>query len=102
MRLAIIYERQGKYEKAIEVCNEAIKRDQDDGTKGGFDGRKNVSEKNWMSEGPFIVKQGNGQMSNALRRETPQSALKHYPVLKTSSSFSISHESGKYNYGHSL
>lgn len=39
-RLAIIYEKQGDYEKAIDVCEMAMDRGLDDGTKGGFEGRK--------------------------------------------------------------
>lgn len=39
-RLAIIYENQGEYDAALEVCDEAIERGLDDGTKGGFEGRK--------------------------------------------------------------
>jgi tetratricopeptide (TPR) repeat protein len=38
-RLAIIYEKQGKYNKAIEVCKLAIKYDLHDGTKGDFPAR---------------------------------------------------------------
>lgn len=39
-RLAIIHENQGNYEAALQVCDEAIKRGLEDGTKGGFEGRK--------------------------------------------------------------
>ncbi|MEK5272594.1 hypothetical protein NSR00_17935 [Aeribacillus sp. FSL K6-8394] len=38
-RLAIIYEKLGKYEDAINVCNIAISYGLHDGTKGGFEGR---------------------------------------------------------------
>ncbi len=39
-RLAIIHEKQGTHEKALEICERAIDRGLDDGTKGGFKGRK--------------------------------------------------------------
>lgn len=39
-RLAIIYERQGEFEKALEVCEEAIQRSLSDGTQGGFEARR--------------------------------------------------------------
>lgn len=39
-RLAIIYEKQGKYQEAIEVCDKALKRGLEDNTKGGFESRK--------------------------------------------------------------
>src|SRR5690625_1223172 len=39
-RLAIILEKQGKYDEAIKVCNMAITYNLTDGTKGGFKGRK--------------------------------------------------------------
>lgn len=39
-RLAIIYENQGEYERAIEICDHALDLGLDDGTKGGFEGRK--------------------------------------------------------------
>ena len=39
-RLAIIYENQGEYGAALDICDEAIERGLDDGTKGGFEGRK--------------------------------------------------------------
>lgn len=38
-RLAIIYEDQGKYKEAIEVCKLALEYGLDDGTQGGFKGR---------------------------------------------------------------
>jgi len=38
-RLAIIYEKQGEFQKAIEVCKLALSYGLDDGTKGGFEGR---------------------------------------------------------------
>ena len=39
-RLAIIYEKQGKYDAALDVCEQALQRGLEDGTKGGFEGRK--------------------------------------------------------------
>lgn len=39
-RLAIIYERQERYEDAIAVCDQALEIGTTDGTKGGFEGRK--------------------------------------------------------------
>lgn len=39
-RLAIIYERQERYEDALEVCDRALEIGTTDGTKGGFEGRK--------------------------------------------------------------
>lgn len=39
-RLAIIYENQAEYDAAIDICDEAIERGLDDGTKGGFAGRR--------------------------------------------------------------
>ena len=39
-RLAIIYEKQERYEEALEVCNQALEIGTTDGTKGGFEGRK--------------------------------------------------------------
>lgn len=44
-RLAIIYENQEKYEKAIEICEKALDKGLDDNTKGGFEGRKDRLEK---------------------------------------------------------
>ena len=38
-RLAIIYEKMGKYEEAISVCEKAIRYGLTDGTKIGFEGR---------------------------------------------------------------
>lgn len=38
-RLAIIYEKQGKLEEAIEICQMALKLGLKDSTKGGFEGR---------------------------------------------------------------
>lgn len=38
-RLAIIYEKQGKYKEAIEISKQAIKKKQHDGTKKGYEGR---------------------------------------------------------------
>lgn len=40
-RLAIIYEKQGKYEEAIKICDLAISNNLADDTKGGFEGRRN-------------------------------------------------------------
>lgn len=40
-RLAIIYEKQGKIDEAIEICKKAIEYGLHDGTKGGFQGRLN-------------------------------------------------------------
>lgn len=39
-RLAIIYEQQGHYAEAVDICELAMDRGLDDGTKGGFAGRK--------------------------------------------------------------
>ncbi len=39
-RLAIIYERQDRYEEALAVCDQALDIGTTDGTKGGFEGRK--------------------------------------------------------------
>lgn len=39
-RLAIIYEKQERYEEALDVCDKALKIGTTDGTKGGFEGRK--------------------------------------------------------------
>lgn len=39
IRLAIIYEKNGEYEKAIETCNSALKLGLEDDTKSGFSGR---------------------------------------------------------------
>lgn len=38
-RLAIIYENQGEYDKAIDICEKAIMFNLEDGTKMGFKGR---------------------------------------------------------------
>ena len=38
-RLAIIYEKQGKFEKAIKICQKAINHNLRDNTKQGFEGR---------------------------------------------------------------
>ena len=38
-RLAIIYEKQGKLEEAIEVCKKSLENDLRAGTKSGFEGR---------------------------------------------------------------
>ncbi|MFC4540823.1 tetratricopeptide repeat protein [Halosolutus amylolyticus] len=39
-RLAIIYEKQDQYEEALNVCDQALEIGTTDGTKGGFEGRK--------------------------------------------------------------
>lgn len=39
-RLAIIYEQQGKHQEALDVCEQALKMGTTDGTKGGFEARK--------------------------------------------------------------
>lgn len=39
-RLAIIYEKQERYEDALDVCDQALEIGTADGTKGGFEGRK--------------------------------------------------------------
>ena len=39
-RLAIIYEKQDRYEEALAVCEQALDIGTTDGTKGGFEGRK--------------------------------------------------------------
>ncbi len=39
-RLAIIYENQERYEEALDVCDQALEIRTTDGTKGGFEGRK--------------------------------------------------------------
>jgi len=39
-RLAIIYDKQENYREAIEICDKALKLGLSDGTKGGFEGRK--------------------------------------------------------------
>jgi tetratricopeptide (TPR) repeat protein len=39
-RLAIIYERQERFADAIAVCDQALEIGTTDGTKGGFEGRK--------------------------------------------------------------
>jgi len=39
-RLAIIYEKHGKFEEAIRICEMALKFGIHDSTKGGFEGRK--------------------------------------------------------------
>lgn len=44
-RLAIIYEKQGKYEEAIKTCRLALDYGLYDSTKGGFDGRIERLEK---------------------------------------------------------
>lgn len=38
-RLAIIYEKRGQYDKAIEICERALALGLNDGTKTGFEGR---------------------------------------------------------------
>lgn len=44
-RLAIIYEKQGKIKDGIEICEKALKLGLEDGTKGGFKGRKKRLQK---------------------------------------------------------
>jgi tetratricopeptide (TPR) repeat protein len=39
-RLAIIYETDERYDEAISVCDRALELELDDGTKGGFEGRR--------------------------------------------------------------
>jgi tetratricopeptide (TPR) repeat protein len=39
-RLAIIYEDLGRYKEALDICDQALKIGTTDGTKGGFEGRK--------------------------------------------------------------
>ncbi|WP_433628382.1 tetratricopeptide repeat protein [Halomicrococcus sp. NG-SE-24] len=39
-RLAIIYEKQSRYKDALEVCDQALEIGTTDGTKGGFEDRK--------------------------------------------------------------
>ena len=49
-RLAIIYERQERYEDAIAVCDRALEIGTTDGTKGGFEGRKDRLRKKLNDE----------------------------------------------------
>lgn len=44
-RLAIIYEKEGRYEETLDICNQAIEIGTTDGTKGGFEGRKERIQK---------------------------------------------------------
>lgn len=39
-RLAIIYEKEEKYKDALGICDQALELGTSDGTKGGFEGRK--------------------------------------------------------------
>ena len=39
-RLAIIYQKQGNHEAALDICDQALEIGTTDGTKGGFEGRK--------------------------------------------------------------
>jgi tetratricopeptide (TPR) repeat protein len=39
-RLTIIYQKQERYEDALEICNKALEIGTTDGTKSGFEGRK--------------------------------------------------------------
>ena len=48
-RLAIIYEKQERYEDAVDVCEQALKFGTTDGTKGGFEGRKERLRKKMKS-----------------------------------------------------
>jgi len=45
IQLAIIYEKKGEFQKAIDLCNFALKLGLKDGTKQGFQGRKAKLEK---------------------------------------------------------
>jgi len=45
IQLAIIYEKNGELQKAIDICNFALKLGLKDGTKKGFQGRKAKLEK---------------------------------------------------------
>ena len=49
-RLAIIYERQERYADAIAVCDQALDIGTTDGTKGGFEGRKDRLRKKLNDE----------------------------------------------------
>jgi len=49
-RLAIIYERQERYAEAIAVCDQALEIGTTDGTKGGFEGRKDRLRKKLNDE----------------------------------------------------
>lgn len=49
-RLAIIYERQERYGDAIQVCEQAIEIGTTDGTKGGFEARKERLQKKLTEE----------------------------------------------------
>jgi tetratricopeptide (TPR) repeat protein len=49
-RLAIIYERQERYADAIAVCDQALEIGTTDGTKGGFEGRKDRLRKKLNDE----------------------------------------------------
>ncbi len=40
IQLAIIYEKNKEYQRAIDICNYAIEQGLDDGTKMGFQGRR--------------------------------------------------------------
>ncbi|WHY63234.1 hypothetical protein [Cytobacillus firmus] len=44
-QLAIIYEKQGKYKQALQICKRASEFGLHDNTKGGFEGRINKLEK---------------------------------------------------------
>jgi hypothetical protein len=48
--LAIIYEKQGEIQKAIEICEEAIDLNLRDSTKGGFSARLARLEKKNRSQ----------------------------------------------------
>ena len=49
-RLAIIYEKQERYADAIAVCDQALEIGTTDGTKGGFEGRKDRLRKKLNDE----------------------------------------------------
>ena len=55
-QLAIIYEKMGEYEKAIEISNIAASLNQTDGTKGGFEGRISKLQKKIDEGKPRINK----------------------------------------------
>jgi len=50
IQLAIIYEKNGEFQKAIDLCNFAVRLGLKDGTKQGFEGRKVKLEKKLIKE----------------------------------------------------
>lgn len=50
-RLAMVYEQQGEYQKAIEVCELGIKHELADGTQGGFKARREKMVKKLQAVG---------------------------------------------------